>query len=186
MADPTATAPVYRKLTPMKRGFGTLSQLCLAPDHLLHITSTGYSETYRRFFLRDIQALLIVHTARRVLYASAFVIVGLFALMIVHSADSGAIGMGIVGGIVAALLLWNHLRGAGCRVVVITAVQQENINALCRLPRTHKILAELRPLIEAAQADLALAAAAVPAGAPADAGLSAPPIPPPLPPPLPS
>ncbi len=185
MADSTAATPVYRKLTPMKRGLGALSQLCLAPDHLLHISSTGYSETYRRFFLRDIQALLIVHTARRVLYASAIVIVGLIALMIVHNLDGGPTGMSIVGGIAIALLVWNHLRGGGCRVVVITAVQQENIDALCRLPRTHKVLAELRPLIEAAQADLAVAGAE-PASVSADAGLSTPPIPPPLPPPLPS
>lgn len=188
MAAAPSPAPVYRKLTPMKRGLGALSQLCFAPDHLLHISSTGYSESYRRFFLRDIQAMLIVHTARRVIYASVFVIVGLLALMIVHSADGGAVGMGIVAGIVAALLLWNHLRGPGCRVVIITAVQQESIDALCRLPRARKVLAELRPLIEAAQADLAAAPApvAAAASAPADAGLSTPPIPPPLPPPLPS
>lgn len=186
MADAPSPAPVYRKLTPMKRGLGTLSQLCFAPDHLLHISSTGYSESYRRFFLRDIQAMLIVHTARRVIYASVFAIVGLLALMIVHSADGGAVGMGIVGALTLALLVWNHLRGPGCRVVIVTAVQQESIDALCRLPRAHQMLAELRPLIEAAQADLAAASAPVAAAAPADAGLSTPPIPPPLPPSLPS
>jgi hypothetical protein len=114
------------------------------------------------------------------------VIVGLLAAMIVHSADGGTIGLSIVGGIALLLLVWNHLRGAGCRVVVITAVQQENVEALCRLPRARKVLAELRPLIEAAQADLATAAAAEPVGATTAAGLSTPPIPPPLPPPLPS
>ncbi|MBI5426278.1 MAG: hypothetical protein HZA32_19560 [Opitutae bacterium] len=186
MAETTApSTPVYRKLTPLKRGFGVLSQLCLAPDHLLHLTSTGYNETYRRFYLRDIQAMLIVHTARRVIYASVFVVVGLLALMIVHSAGGGAWGMSIVGAVVAALLVWNHLRGAGCRVVVITAVQQENVNALCRLPRTRKVLAELRPLIEAAQADLAAANAADVAPPAESGGASAAPIPPPLPPPLP-
>ncbi|MBX3736523.1 MAG: hypothetical protein KF715_07540 [Candidatus Didemnitutus sp.] len=190
MAENHSTpTPVYRKLTPLKRGFGTLSQLCLGPDHLLHLTSTGYSETYRRFYLRDIQAMLIVHTARRVIYASVFVVVGLLALMIVHAADGGAVGMGIVGGVVVALLAWNHVRGAGCRVVVITAVQQENVNALCRLPRTRKVLAEIQPLIEAAQADLA-EANAVEAAAPGETGgasaASPSSLPPPLPPPLPS
>lgn len=170
--------PVYRTLTPLKRGLGSLSQLALGPDHLLHINSTGYSESYRRFFLRDIKAMLIVHTGRRAIYAALLICWGVIVASITHTAGGGPVGWVIVLTIVGGLLLWNHLRGPGCRVVVITAVQQENIPSLCRLPRTRKILAELRPLIEAAQAGLATG--------PLPASAEPPVVPPPLqPPPLP-
>ena len=50
--------------------------------------------------------------------------------------------------------IWNHLLGEGCRVVMVTAVQQEKVPSLSRLPKTRRVLAELKGLIEAAQADL--------------------------------
>lgn len=186
MTTPTEKV-AYRKLTGMKRGLGTMSQLALGPDHLLHITSTGYTEAYRRFYLRDIQAMLIVHTARRAIYAAVLGSLALIVLTMVTTGGGGAVGIAIIATIFGGLLIWNHVRGPGCRVVVVTAVQQENVHALCRLPATRRVLAELRPLIEAAQAHLATAPAAA-SGEPAaaDAGLSAPPIPPPLPPPLPN
>lgn len=176
----------YRKLTGMKRGLGSMSQLALGSDHLLHITSTGYTEAYRRFYLRDIQAMLIVHTARRAIYAAVLASLGLIVLTMVTTGGGGAVGIGIVAAIFGGLLIWNHVRGEGCRVVVVTAVQQENVHALCRLPATRRVLAELQPLIEAAQADLVAVAAAPGGEVPADAGLSTPPIPPPLPPSLPN
>jgi hypothetical protein len=180
MAIPTtAAAPVYRKLTRMHSGLGMRTQLWLGPDHLLHIHSTGYTESYRRFYLRDIQSLLIVHTARRTYLAVALAALLLIVFLTMRSAGSGPVGYAIASGLFFPFFLWNHLRGAGCRVVIVTAVQQENVRAFSRLPKTHRTLAELRPLIEAAQADLA---------APAPAGVAAPgtapSMPPPLPPPL--
>jgi hypothetical protein len=180
MAVPApAVAPVYRKLTRMRSGLGTRTQLWLGPDHLLHVNSTGYTESYRRFYLRDIQSLLIVHTALRTYVAVAFAALLLIVFLIVRSAGGGLVGYAITGGLFLPFFLWNHLLGAGCRVVIITAVQQENVRALSRLPKTRRVLAELRPLIEAAQADLS-ASAPVVAATPG----TTPPMPPPLPPPL--
>ena len=157
-----------------------MSQLWLGDDHLLHVTSTGYTENYRRSYLRDIHSMLIVHTARRTYIAVMLVLLMIGAAAIMSMADSGWVGYSVLGGIFSIFFIWNHLRGEGCRVVVITAVQQEKIPSLSRLPKTRKVIAELKPLIEAAQADFI----SVP---------SAPPVidPPPLvdsslPPPLPS
>jgi len=82
-------------------------------------------------------------------------------------------------------LIWNHLLGTGCKVVVVSAVQQAVFSSLCRLPKTRRVLDELKPLIEAAQVEHL----AVPV-APADAGATPvppsfaplPSVPPPLPP----
>ena len=181
MAAPVSSpAPVYRKLTPMHRGLGTMTQLWLGPDHLLHVQSTGYSESYRRFYLRDIQCLVLVHTASRTYLAVTLTVLLLIIGAIVVGSGGRLVGCAILAGVFLPFFLWNHLLGAGCRVVVVTAVQQENVTALSRLPKTRRIMAELKPLIEAAQADLTAAPAMnAPAGTVTPFADS---LPPPLPP----
>jgi hypothetical protein len=182
MSAPTSAAktPVrYRKLTRMHRGVGQMTQLWLGDDHLLQVQSTGYSESYRRFYLRDIQSMLIVHTNSR-LYLALTLLVPMFIIaLVMRSADSGPLGYGVLVGIFLPFFIWNHLLGPGCRVVVITAVKQEKVPSLSRLSKTRRILEELKPQIETAQADLAAAPVAETPG-------TTPPMPPPLPPALPS
>ena len=182
MPDFPRNPPTYRKLTRVHRGIGLMTQLWLGRDHLLHVTSTGYTESYRRFYLRDIQTLLIVHTARRTYFAVTLVVLLMVVGAIVHAAGGGWLGLGITAGLVSPLFVWNHLLGAGCRVVLFSAVQQENVPSLSRLPKTRRVLGELTWLIEAAQANLGATPAGPIAGVPvqSDAG-SAPSLPPPLP-----
>lgn len=162
----------YRKLTRMSRSIGLMTQLWLGPDHLLQVQSTGYTETYQRFYFRDIQALQVVHGDRRLYYGLTFAGIGLIASLIALAAEGEWPVFAIIWGVLLPLLLWNHFLGAGCRVVVVTAVQQERFPSLSRLPKTRRVLAELKPLIEAAQSDLTspkVAAATVPAAtAPVD------------------
>ena len=186
MADTTSSpAIVYRKLTGLHRGFGVMSQLWLGGDHLLHLTSTGYTETYRRCYLRDIQSMLIVHTARRTYLAIILVVLMWIIAMVMLVKGSGWGGYAILTAAFFPFFLWNYFLGAGCRVVVITAVQQERVPSLSRLPKTRRIIAELKPLIEAAQVELM----APPLEEPmveASAATIPVEIPPLLPPPLPS
>ena len=55
----------YRRLTRGRTrpgfavAFGGRCSLWLGRDHLLRIDSSGYTESYRRFFLRDIQAVMM-------------------------------------------------------------------------------------------------------------------------------
>lgn len=170
--------PPYRKLTGVYRSIGAMNQLWLGADHLLHVSSTGYTENYRRLYLRDIQAILLVHTARRLyLHLALGVIAGIFVLIFVF-ARVGEVGYAVLGGLLLPFILWNQLLGAGCRVVFVTAVQQENVQALSRTPRSRRVLAELAGLINAAQADLAAAVPAVPAVV--DSGPALPPTLPPF------
>ncbi|HEY4249521.1 MAG TPA: hypothetical protein VGM64_22045 [Lacunisphaera sp.] len=187
----TITSPliVYRKLTGLHRGFGMMSQLWLGGDHLLHLTSTGYTETYRRCYLREIQSLLIVHTARRTYIAIILAVLMWIIGMIMLMKGSGWVGYAILAAAFAPFFVWNYLLGTGCRVVMITAVQQERVASLCRLPKTRRVITELKPLIEAAQVELTmppLEESVVEASA-APLPVKIPPLlPPPLPPPLPS
>lgn len=175
--------PLYRKLTRMHRGVGVMTQLWLGGDHLLHVSSTGYTESYRRCYLRDIQSMLIVHTGRRTYTALTLLVLMAIVGVILRANNSGTGGYGLLAGVFLPLLVWNHLLGAGCRVVIVTAVQQERVPSFSRLPKTRRIIAGLKPLIEAAQADLGSApAASVSAEAPvvvpvADSGHLPPPLP---------
>lgn len=180
--------PLYRKLTRLHRGVGLMSRLWLGGDHLLHVTSTGYTESYRRCYLRDIQSILIVHTAHRTSVGIVLAVLALIVAVILRSTGSGIGAYGILAAVFLPFFVWNHLLGPGCRVVVITSTQQEKIPSLSRLPKTRRVMAELKPLVEAAQADLSsVPAGAVAAEAPVAAPeTNAPRLPPPLPPPLPS
>jgi len=178
----TATPPRYRKLTWMHRSLGAMTQLWQGPDHLLHIESTGYSETYRRLYFRDIQALLLVHGNRRLYLHLALGTLLFIVLAIVTSNAGFGIGALITLGIFAPFFLWNHLLGPGCHVVIVTSVQQENVRSLCRLPKTRRILVELIPAIERAQADLLRPEVKPDEATPPPLNPSAPPeLPPPLP-----
>src|SRR5947208_5263032 len=61
----------YKRLTRarVRSSFAVISaarsSLWLGADHLLCVDSTGYTETYKRFYFRDIQAITICRTARR-------------------------------------------------------------------------------------------------------------------------
>ena len=133
-----------------------MTQLWLGSDHLLHVTSTGYTENYRRCYLRDIQTMLIVHTSSRTYIALTLFALAAIPAIILTANGGGPMGYGIVVAVALPFFIWNHLLGEGCRVVVVTAVQQEKVPSLSRLPKTRRVLAELKVLIEAAQADLGL------------------------------
>lgn len=148
------TARPYRKLTNKASSLGAFSRLWLGPDHLLQVTGTGYTESYRRYFFRDIQAISLQKTNRRAIWALVWIILALLSGLIVAQLSSTWIGLGIVGTLVAVALLWNHLLGQGCRGVITTAVQRDPVPSLCRMPRARKVLAQISPQIEAAQAGL--------------------------------
>jgi len=60
-----------------------------------------------------------------------------------------------LAGALGLILLANALSGPTCRCSIRTAVQTDDLPSLNRLRRTRKVLARLRPLIAAAQGQLA-------------------------------
>lgn len=147
------TVPVkYRKLTKLKGSVGTHSRLWLGPDHLLHVTSTGYAESYRRYFLRDIQGIMLQKTAGRVWVATAIGIGTLISALVASTLSSTAVWIVLL--LAAGALTWNHLLGPSCCGVIITAVQNDKVPSLARVPSARRIITELQPLIAAAQESL--------------------------------
>jgi len=132
------------------------SSLWLGKDHLLAIESNGYTEKYKRFYYRDIQALIIQKTERYKwmnialsVLAAAFLFPAFLSNQIVLNYL-----FGIVGGVFAAFLIVNVALGASSVCRLQTAVQIEELPSLSRLRRARKVLNRLRPFIEAAQGAL--------------------------------
>jgi hypothetical protein len=161
--------PQYRRLTWARRRQAGLialtyarSSLWLGQDHLLCIDSNGYTESYKRFYFQDIQAVTIRLTRRRLIWNW---VLGVLTVLCVAGWGYGFAvnGLELAGGVTAAVmtalfalpLLINNLRGPTCACQLRTAVQTEELPSLCRLHKTRKILDRLRPLIAQAQGQLA-------------------------------
>jgi hypothetical protein len=158
--------PTYQRLT-RERGDGLLgnlgvtrSSLWLGDDHVLLVETTGYSETYKRFFFRDIQVLTIRKTKTRLVWN--FILGTLLALsgLIISAAsdDFGPQGTMIAASIVFVLfgipLLLNNFFGPTCACEIRTAVQTERLPSLARVRKTQRIMNRIRPMIIAAQGQL--------------------------------
>ena len=149
-------------------------RLYLGPDHLLQVTSSGFTETYQRYYFQDIQAIAYYHTVLgRIMNSILAGAAGIIFLGGLATGEPGAmIGFGIVSMIILIPLLFNLAQGPTCYCYLTTAVQTVKLPSLGRMPRAQRIIERLQPLIAAAQGDW-------PAGAPgANPADVAPPPPP--------
>ena len=150
--------PAYQPLAPLGlRARPRRHRLFLGEDHLLAVGFDGFSEDYRRFYLRDIQGLVIRRTARRawtnaVLAGLAFVI--LLPVLIPDSPWEAKLTFGLLALAPLGALLVNTVAGPTCRTWVQTAVQASELPALRRVADVERVLEQLRPRIAAAQAGL--------------------------------
>lgn len=174
-------APQYSQLKGSGRkssGFvslqGTTYRLLLGDDHLLQVESErGFSEQYRRFYFRDIQAIVLRKNSR---FAIGNIILGTFftlfwassiAIFLSSNANPswsrllndpgqfiGVIFFGGLGVLIAIFWLVHVVRGGTCICHIQTAVQTEELPSLFRVARAQRVLEQLRPLIQQAQAQI--------------------------------
>ena len=149
--------PTYRRLPGRGRSLVEYVTLYAAPDHLLHISSTGFSESYRRFYFRDIHAITVRKTVAGPLLTALWGALAFFCLIGAVSTGGvgGWIGWGTATGIFLAILLGNIFRGPTCECTIHTAVQSRRLYSINRLRRAERFLSILRPLLLAAQGQVA-------------------------------
>src|ERR1700742_3857011 len=108
---------VYKRLTRARTGFSVAvlarTSLWLGPDHLLRIESNGYSESYKRFYFRDIQGFIVQRTtrARSVSISLGAVTFLLLFLTVITSDPDGRTAMLIAMAIFGLILLFYVLPG---------------------------------------------------------------------------
>jgi hypothetical protein len=161
----------YRPLGRARKGLFRSSRLWLGTDHLLAATSICGFESYRRYYLRDIQALLVRPTAAGVIKTSVLAVITLAFLVpaylifakarllgqdlglpaVVVSAPAVLI-LSIPGLIFLLFTLITLARGLTCSVHLQTRPGLEPLKPLHYRRSTQRVLAELVPIITAAQA----------------------------------
>ena len=57
----------YKKLAGSGRSFISVNTVWMGRDHLLAVETVGYTEHYRRFYFKDIQAFLVQRNRHRML-----------------------------------------------------------------------------------------------------------------------
>ncbi|MGA3283774.1 MAG: hypothetical protein ABSD57_04865 [Verrucomicrobiota bacterium] len=142
--------------------FMSRTSLWLGKDHLLCVDSSGYTETYKRFYFRDIQAVILMATRRRAIWnwvlgapTTIFLMLLLGTLAGRSNSNTVAITIYAVCASVFALpLVINNFLGPSCICHLRTAVQAEELPSLNRVHRAHKVLNRIRPFIVAAQGEL--------------------------------
>lgn len=147
---------LYRKLP----GSGSMAfqfvRLYVGPDHLLQVTSNGFTESYQRFFFQDIQAITYRHTIAWLLWSAAwFALAVIFGAIGLAAGDDALLPMMVITGFWVGILIANLALGPSCACLVKTAVQTQRLPSLKRVRRVKRVMARIRPLITQAQGELA-------------------------------
>jgi len=146
----------YLRLPGREAGFLSYSRLWLGTDHLLLARTTGFSEEYKRFYFRDIQAVVTRRTERREILSVILAFTAIvFGVMSVFSTSGWRAFLFVMTGTVLLALLVNWLRGPTSVCHLRTAVQTEELSPLKRFRATRKVIERLKPNIEKAQGQLA-------------------------------
>jgi hypothetical protein len=134
----------------------TQASLWAGSDHVLSVYSTGYTEEYKRFYYRDIQAIVNrkVNHGALVNFFSALFLIFFSLLAITRTTTAVAVVWWIFSGISLLILAGNLLLGPTCICHIQTAVTREELPSLGRERTARKVVNILRPLIEAAQGAL--------------------------------
>lgn len=136
--------------------------LWLGPDHLLYVASMPVGERYKRFYFADIQSFTLRRTAKWLWMAFVWVLLVALLVLPVMMAEEEAVRwtFGVLAACFLVLLIVHLAFGPSCIVSIRTAVQTERLPSLSRVRTARRVLARLRPLIEAAQAPKAVEPAA--------------------------
>lgn len=147
------TPRIYKRLP--GRGARPLQILRLweGPDHLLFVASSILGERYKRFYYAEIQSITVQKTSGWMLWIIFYLILaGAFGWIAVSVDETaGRITLGILAAVFLVFLAVHLAFGPTCRCVIRTAVQTEELASLKRVRNANKVLARLRPQIEAAQ-----------------------------------
>ena len=131
--------------------FVTSHRLYLGDDHLLAVEGS-ITEHYRRFYFKDLQAVVIRKTIKGTMTNIILVIFLLCAFDLFVSGVAVFYKFGItLGSIILICLVFNLIKGPTCECRFKTSVQFERIDSICYLPKAHKVVKLIMPMIQQAQ-----------------------------------
>jgi hypothetical protein len=134
------------------------NSLWLGKDHLLHVINRGYTEEYRRFYYRDIQAILVRETSIGKTFSIILGIISALCLFFLAAGrfiwrweNFALIPMAVAAFLWIVLFLIQVTSGPTCICHLRTAVQFEHLPSLRRVRSARKAIAMLRQRVESVQ-----------------------------------
>ena len=144
----------YKKLPGHRRGFLRGASVWLGADHLLLVRSLRFREEYKRYYFRDIQAIVMAKAPRFHISTRAAVLAAL-CLPPFLTARTGTL-FSIWKAVAALLVLVWVLVSAllSCRCRIYTAVSADDLPSLYRTWTAHRFLRRVHSLIQQAESAL--------------------------------
>jgi hypothetical protein len=133
----------------------SMCKLWLGQDHLLLVDRTGYTETYKRFYFRDIQAVVVRKTKTATVINLVLILLALIFVTWALDVQNtpGRVTLWIIVAVLGFFTLVNLALGPTCLTHIKTAVQTEQVPPWKRLRSAHKGMSRIRPLIRQAQGE---------------------------------
>ena len=147
------SAETYRRLPGRRRGLWSHASLWMGSDHLLLVKSAWFREEYKRFYLRDIQAIVVAPCARFHVSLPMLICALLWLLPAFWMAYWPA-GIAIVWGVasLAMAATWFSVSiASSCRCRLYTAVSKDDLPSLYRTWTARKFLRQVKPWIDHVQ-----------------------------------
>jgi hypothetical protein len=139
-----------------------ISTIWLAEDHLLLRESIyGLSESYKRFYFRDVQAIVIRRSPRWIAWIIVWTILCLLFFFLSINSGWRIWVWPFFSAQCFILTMVQLARGPTCVTHLVTAVQRELLGSLNTLRKARRALKTLVPLIEEKQGKLDLETLAV-------------------------
>ncbi len=147
----------YKRLPGRRRGFFRQASLWLGDDHVLAVTGWRFTEDYKRYYYRDIQALALARTPRWAV-TLPWLIVALVLSIVALSAQAGGVAWlpDFCWSLVVALAVaWLFVSlQASVRCTIQTAVSREELPSLFRFWSSEKAIRILGDRIAQVQGTL--------------------------------
>ena len=149
----------YRKFGPVLRQPFSIQSTWLADDHILAVWNSRFMETYRRFYFRDIQALILRPGPRFVvptlwLWAVVALLIGSIFASALQRSTLLAILLSSVAAIGIYLLVAGLFRS--CTLSVQTAIGCEPLPGIVRIGAGRRLLNQLSARITETQGEMPL------------------------------
>ena len=133
-------------------GLAVYAKLYQGADHYLQVSSTGFTESYKRFYFRDIQAIILERKRGRLWWSLLFaLLVYLFAAAATVSSYLAAAFHWTTASVFFIALVVNWALGPACACYIRTAVQTERLRTLTRLRTGRAFIRRTAELVGAHQ-----------------------------------
>ena len=145
----------YRKLPGRRRGILRGASVWMGGDHLLSVKSYRFREDYKRFHLRDVQAIVVAKAPRFHISTRSLYIVALWSFAyLLRSVNARFEFLTpflylVAAGLVAAWLVISAAFSCRCRI--LTAVSLEELPSIYRTWTARRFLAKVEPGIAEVQ-----------------------------------